>query len=60
MRSAFSLKIGYYGLTAQLGEGRGERGGEMEGGRGNLECGSGKVEGGIRKGEGGRWEGGKL
>jgi hypothetical protein len=26
MRGAFSLKIGYYGLTAQLGEGRGRGG----------------------------------
>ncbi len=31
MRGAFSLKIGYYGLTAQFGEG--------ENGRWNWECG---------------------
>ena len=46
MRSAFSLKIGYYGLTAQLGEGRGRK----EKGRDGMR----KGEFGMRKWEGGR------
>jgi hypothetical protein len=57
MRSAFSLKIGYYGLTAQLGEGRGKGEGERwnaEGGIWNAEVGRWKAEFGKEKAEGGK------